>query len=1152
LETRKAEGGLRASEGVHERDPLWYKDAIIYHLHVKAFYDSNNDGIGDFRGLTERLEYIRDLGATAIWVMPFYPSPLKDDGYDISEFKNVHPDYGTRRDFRAFVRKAHRLGLKVITELVVNHTSDQHPWFQRARRSPKGSAWRDFYVWSDDPHRYDGTRIIFTDTERSNWSWDDVAEQYYWHRFFSHQPDLNHENPRVFKAIMGVMRFWLDVGVDGLRLDAIPYLIEREGTDNENLPETHDVLKRMRAEMDQNYEDRLFLAEANQWPEDVRPYFGDGDECHMAFHFPLMPRIYMAVAQEDRHPIVEIMHQTPHIPDNCQWAIFLRNHDELTLEMVTDRERDYMYQTYAHDPRMRINLGIRRRLAPLMQNDRPSIELLNSLLLSMPGTPIIYYGDEIGMGDNVFLGDRDSVRTPMQWTPDRNAGFSRVDPPRLYLPPAMDPVYGYEALNVEAQSRSSGSLLNWMKRLISVRKNHKAFGRGTLEFLHPGNRKVLAYLREHEGETVLCVANLSRSAQPVELDLSRFVGRVPVELMGGATFPPVGALPYLLTLPGHSFYWFRLATEVAVPRWHEVYPQSPQLPVLVLPAGRSPNGGRRREVVRIGGRQRMQLEKEALPEFLRVKRWFAAKGKEVERIEVAAQTELSLSREKGGGRRWILALLRVHLAASGDAEAPEPQLYSLPLGAAWEDGDSDPLSTYAPNVLAKLRRRSQVGVLYDAFAEEEFIRDLIRAMREGRRVRLWEGKIHFSGTTALEESLSGEDGSVARSIAEDAAGSGDPISEIPIRRAGVEQTNTSVIVGEKLILKAYRRLQEGTNPDLEVARFLARAGFGATPPLAGAVEYSGPETEPTTIAIMQGFVPNQGDGWSFTLDHLSRYLEDRLTRPWSPDEEDLRDEEEEERGADEFFMSLMRTLGYRTGELHRAFASPTDDEDFAIESVSREELGGWTGEILAELKETLSLLERRKDLPEGLRESVERLLDARVEFQERIRQVTKMDLDLKKTRHHGDYHLGQVLVTGDDFQIIDFEGEPDRPIHERRRKHSPLRDVAGMLRSFNYAAHSAVERVSIERMDHIHQTTEWARRWEENVRAAFLEGYEGGSKGCASVPEDREHARALIDLFTLEKALYEIRYELNNRPDWVGIPVRGILGLLDEPESEET
>jgi maltose alpha-D-glucosyltransferase/alpha-amylase len=538
-------------------DPLWYKDAIIYQLHVKAFADSSGDGIGDFIGLTRHLDYIASLGVTAIWLLPFYPSPLRDDGYDIADYTNVHADYGRRRDFRTFVREAHKRGLRVITELVVNHTSDQHPWFAESRASAR-NAKRDWYVWSDDDHRYPEARIIFTDTETSNWAWDQASQQYYWHRFFSHQPDLNYDNPQVVKAIMRVMRFWLDMGVDGLRLDAVPYLVERDGTICENLPETHEVLKRMREELDRRHGNRMLLAEANQWPPDVRPYFGDGDECHMAFHFPLMPRIWIALRKEDRTPIVEIMESTPAIPDDCQWALFLRNHDELTLEMVTDEERDYMWAEYASDRRARINLGIRRRLAPLVDNSRRRIELLNTLLLSMPGTPVVYYGDEIGMGDNVYLGDRNGVRTPMQWTGDRNAGFSSADAAALYSPVIVDPVYGYQAVNVEAQERIPGSLLHWMRRIIRVRRQYPVFGRGSLEFLHPGNTHVLAYLREHQGVTVLCVVNLSRFSQYVELDLARWGGRVPVELVGRVRFPRIGELPYLLTFGPHSYYWFEL------------------------------------------------------------------------------------------------------------------------------------------------------------------------------------------------------------------------------------------------------------------------------------------------------------------------------------------------------------------------------------------------------------------------------------------------------------------------------------------------------------------------------------------------------------------------------------------------------------------
>jgi maltose alpha-D-glucosyltransferase / alpha-amylase len=549
---------MRTKKTPLDPDPLWHKDAVVYQLHVKSFFDANGDGAGDFQGLVEKLDYLQDLGVTCVWLLPFYPSPLRDDGYDIADYRNVNSAYGSRKDFGRFVREAHRRGIRVVTELVINHTSDQHPWFQAARRAPPGSSKRDFYVWSDTNRKYGKARVIFTDSETSNWTWDDTAKAYYWHRFFHHQPDLNFDNPRVLKAVMKVMRFWLDLGVDGLRLDAVPYLVEREGTSCENLPETHAVLKELRRELDAHYKGRIFLAEANQWPPDVRPYFGDGDECHMAFHFPLMPRIFMGLRREERTPILDILKQTPEIPDTCQWALFLRNHDELTLEMVTDEERDYMYLEYAKDPRMRLNLGIRRRLAPLVDHSRRRLELLTSLLFSFPGTPIIYYGDEIGMGDNVYLGDRNGVRTPMQWTGDRNAGFSRADPAMLYAPPIMDPVYGYQAVNVEAQQRNPSSLLNWMRRMIALRKKHKTFGRGTFQFLPSKNPRVLTYVRRWEGEAILCVASLSRFVQPVELDLSEFKGMTPVEMMGNVEFPPVGDLPYFLTLGPHGFYWFQL------------------------------------------------------------------------------------------------------------------------------------------------------------------------------------------------------------------------------------------------------------------------------------------------------------------------------------------------------------------------------------------------------------------------------------------------------------------------------------------------------------------------------------------------------------------------------------------------------------------
>src|SRR3954454_14164360 len=659
----------RAEGDNAQGDPLWYKDAIIYQLHVKAFFDANNDGVGDFEGLTRKLDYLQDLGVTTLWLLPFYPSPLRDDGYDIADYKNIHPAYGRMGDFKSFVREAHRRGLRVITELVVNHTSDQHPWFQRARRAPPHSLWRDYYVWSDTDQKFLQTRIIFLDTEKSNWAWDPEAQAYYWHRFYSHQPDLNFDNPRVFRAIAHAMRFWLDLGVDGLRLDAVPYLIEREGTINENLPETHEILRRLRREMDFRYSNRMLLAEANQWPEDVLHYFGAGDECHMAFHFPLMPRIYMAVATEDRHPITDIMRQTPDIPEACQWAVFLRNHDELTLEMVTDRERDYLWNHYAADRRARLNLGIRRRLAPLMENDRRKIELLKGLLLSMPGTPVLYYGDEIGMGDNVYLGDRDGVRTPMQWSPDRNGGFSRADPAMLYLPPIMDPVYGFEAVNVEAQSRSPSSLLNWTKRLIAPRRSRRALSRAKLLFLYPSNRKVIAYLREWEDEIILCVANLARSAQAVELDLSELRGRHVIEVLGRTVFPSVGEHPYLLTLQGHSFFWFELPPPSPAESQAWLQGQSPEVVTLVMPHGWADLFGRH---------NLPQLERDVIPAFLPRQRWFAAKDRKVEAAWVLAYGELAAPPAESGGSAagsFLIQIVQAQLAND------EPQLYMLPLAA---------------------------------------------------------------------------------------------------------------------------------------------------------------------------------------------------------------------------------------------------------------------------------------------------------------------------------------------------------------------------------------------------------------------------------------------------------------------------------------
>jgi maltose alpha-D-glucosyltransferase/alpha-amylase len=1095
-----------ALSGLQPQDALWYKDAVIYQLNVKSFFDSNDDGIGDFKGLMSKLEYIRDLGVNTIWLMPFYPSPLKDDGYDISDYQNVHPQYGTLDDFRAMLQEAHRLGLKVITELIINHTSDQHPWLQAARAAPPGSPQRDFYVWSDTDQKYLGTRIIFTDTETSNWAWDNHAKAYYWHRFFSHQPDLNFDNPKVLEAVLQTMRFWLDMGVDGFRLDAIPYLVEREGTNNENLPETHAVIKQLRAAIDAHYENRFLLAEANQWPEDVREYFGDGDECHMAYHFPLMPRIYMAIAQADRYPIIEIMQQTPDIPDACQWAIFLRNHDELTLEMVTSKERDYMYTTYASDLQARINLGIRRRLAPLMENDLDRIKLMNSLLLSMPGSPILYYGDEIGMGDNFFIGDRNGVRTHMQWSPDRNAGFSRADPQRLYLPPIMDAVYGYPSTNVEAQSRDPSSLLSWTKRLLAVRKTSQAFGRGARRFLRPGNRKILAYLREFGEDTILCVANLSRSAQPVELNLSSFKGRVPVEMLGRTAFPPIGELPYLLTISAYGFYWFSLTTDAEVPSWHEQIVSIEERPVLVLFDGWTSLFRERVVPWRIGiaEKTRLQFETDTLPRYIETQRWYAAKGTTIDRARIADHV---LWQE--GKLSWLVTLLDLDCAG-------EHTGYFLPLALAWEERDEERVRNLSTAAVAKIRQQANVGVMGDAFADEMFCRSVVAAMAARKEIAMSQGKLQFRPTTAFDQ-LAGSD-----------------FGALPVDRPRGSSSNTVVTIGERLMLKGYRRLRTGVNPELEMGRYLTEvAHYPNCAPLAGALEYIGNDGETRLLAMLQGYVANQGDGWTHSLEYVQRHLEQYRTTP-AGDSAPV--------NAHEAYLALIRVLAVRTAELHKALARPTRDRAFAPQPLSRADIDAYRQRALDEARNALDLLASAvEQVPAPDRDRAAAVLAQRDQVLARIDALSSQAPQGLKIRIHGDYHLGQVLVTRNDFVIIDFEGEPGHTLEERSAKQSPLRDVAGMLRSFSYVQHSALRKIA-------HNETEGARlaplarAWEVEVRAAFLAAYDAAARGAKFYGAEAPQAGdGLLGLFELEKALYELRYELGNRPGWAGIPLQGIL-----------
>ncbi|MEJ1976220.1 MAG: maltose alpha-D-glucosyltransferase [Acetobacteraceae bacterium] len=1090
-------------------DPTWFKDAIIYQLHVKSFFDGTNDGIGDFKGLMEKLDYVTELGVTALWLLPFYPSPRRDDGYDIADYRGVHPDYGSLADARAFIQAAHDRGLRVITELVINHTSDQHPWFQRARAAPAGSPERDFYVWSDTDDKYAGTRIIFIDTEKSNWTWDPVANAYFWHRFYSHQPDLNFDNPAVMDEVLSVMRFWLDLGVDGLRLDAVPYLIEREGTNNENLPETHALLKRIRAELDLHAPGRMLLAEANQWPEDAQVYFGEGDECHMSFHFPLMPRMYMAIAREDRFPITDIMRQTPAIPSNCQWAVFLRNHDELTLEMVTSGERDYLWETYAADRRARLNLGIRRRLSPLLQRDRRRIELMNGLLLSMPGTPVIYYGDEIGMGDNIFIGDRDGVRTPMQWSVDRNGGFSRADPAKLVLPPIMDPIYGFQAVNVEAQASDMHSLLNWMRRMLAVRKQHRAFGRGTQTFLYPGNRKVLAYLRELEaedgaGETLLCVSNLSRSAQAVELDLSAFAGRVPVDIVGGSVFPPVGHLTYLLTLPPYAFYWFLLATEAQLPAWHTPQPEAlPEFATIVL----------RQSIEEVRpGYARHVLETESLPVYLPKRRWFASKSETLTSVHFVYARPLN-----AGDDTVLMAEIEVTI---GDRK----ERYALPMGIVWDDEATSNLS--AQLALARVRRGPRVGYLTDAFAIDAFTRAVLRSLRDSETLTIdGGGELQFRPTALLAE----------LDLPEDAA----------IRRLSSEQSNSSLIVGDAVVLKVVRRVVAGIHPEGEITRFLTERGFGNTAPLYGEILRVSPNGTPHTIGLVQGFVRNQGDGWGWTLDTLDRTVAEISTTDGDEN--------------DDFavYNTFAAAIGRRLGELHAVFATPTDDPAFSPEPADASVLEEWAVGASEQIDTALAMLRNVKEWPNPLAERRAQILLAHAdELHDAAKRLAAGGAGGLRTRVHGDFHLGQVLVVQSDAYLIDFEGEPARTMEQRRAKSCPIRDVAGLLRSFDYAAAAALPGRAATSVQASGRRADILERFRIGAEAAFLAAYRAVLADAPYKWVQPKSEQALLDLFLLEKAAYEIRYEAANRPTWIGIPVQGLytiaarlLGL--PPESDD-
>ncbi len=1092
-------------------DPLWFKDAILYEVPVRAFADSNNDGIGDFRGLTEKLDYLKDLGVTAVWVLPFFPSPLKDDGYDIADYTSINPIYGNLEDFQALLDAAHERGIRVIIELIVNHTSDQHPWFQRARKAPKGSKERDFYVWSDTPEKYQDARIIFQDFETSNWAWDPIAKAYYWHRFYSHQPDLNYENPAVCQAVLDTVDFWLAMGVDGLRMDAVPYLYEEQGTNCENLPETHVFLKRLRQHVDEKFPNRMLLAEANQWPEDAVQYYGAGDECHMEFHFPLMPRLFMGLQMEDSFPIIDILQQTPPIPENCQWALFLRNHDELTLEMVSDEDRDYMYRVYAQDVQARINLGIRRRLAPLMWNNRRRIELMNGLLLSLPGTPVLYYGDEIGMGDNIYLGDRNGVRTPMQWSSDRNAGFSRTNPQRLYAPPIVDAEYHYEAVNVEAQRANPQSLWWWTKRLIATRQRFQAFGRGTFELLYPENRKVLAFIRTYKDERILVVANLSRFVQTVELDLSEFKGVVPIEIFGRTEFPPIGESPYFLNLSSHAFYWFTLCVQDDA----SLHRPQTQLPTLVV-------NGKWQNI--FANESRAALNS-VLPNYLQTQRWFGGKARKMQTTQISEVIPVTY----GNAEAYFVMLQVTYTEGS-------PETYLMPLAYQQDHVESEEPLEQSLQAVAKLQIRGtdETGVLLDAIADKDFLDFPLEMIANLDRYQGIVGELLATVTDTPEID-----------------------SQLEARSLKGEQSNTSIVYGDRFILKLFRKVEEGINPDLEIGRFLTKIQSEHFVSVVGSLEYRS-SAHSMTLGILHEFVPDVRDAWTYTLDGLRDYFEQVLVKQVDIAEVDLPsnslvaeisvgipDLAHELLGS---YLASAELLGQRTAELHIALAAEVEDSNFTPEPFTSfyqrsiyQSMRNSAGQILLLLKKRLP------QLPSQAQELAQEILNSQEQLMASFGSVLNLKITGQRTRCHGDYHLGQVLYTGKDFIIIDFEGEPARPLSERRMKRSPLRDVAGMLQSFNYAVAQALRNEvesGIIRPEDLQSMEQWAQFWYGWVSVAFLNSYLMTAAEATFLPKATQELQVLLNAYLLEKAIYELGYELNNRPDWVEIPLQRILQLL--------
>ncbi|MGZ3853536.1 MAG: maltose alpha-D-glucosyltransferase [Flavisolibacter sp.] len=1092
----------------------WYKDAIIYELHIKAFRDSNRDGMGDFKGLMEKLDYLQDLGVSAIWLLPFYPSPLRDDGYDIADYYSINTRFGTLDEFRELLEEAHKRNLKVITELVINHTSDQHPWFQRARTAAKDSEERNFYVWTDDPSKYKDVRIIFQDFEASNWTWDPVAQQYFWHRFFYHQPDLNYDNPLVQEEIFKIIDYWCEMGVDGFRLDAVPYLYEREGTNGENLPETHLFLKRLRKHIDEKYPGTAFLAEANMWPEDAASYFGNGDECHMNYHFPVMPRMFMAVQREDRYPITDIFDQTPTIPKNCQWAIFLRNHDELTLEMVTDEERDFMYAAYAKDQKARINLGIRHRLAPLMDNNRSKIELMNSLLFSLPGTPVIYYGDEIGMGDNYYLGDRDGVRTPMQWSPDRNAGFSESNPQQLYLPAIIDPEYHFEAVNVEMQRKNTSSLFWFMKRMINMRKNYKAFGRGDMRFLHVDNPKILAFTRTYEEEILLIICNLSKYAQPAEIDLREFNGYVPVEIFSKNSFPLIKNEPYFFTLSAHSFQWF------ALQRAHYEKGDVTSLPVLKMYQWEDILKGETRDL----------LERHIFLSFLDKKYWFKGRGRKIYSTNIQKCVTIPVN-----SKPVYLLLIDVNY------ESGLPDTYQLAISCVSGDAMEKALASCPESIIAQMQIHDIPALLCDAFYVYEFQSYLMNSLSESKKVSCGDDILQFRANDTVHQYFQEH---------------AQPI----VKMHSGDENNTSITYNNKFFLKMYRKVDKSVNPDVELSYYLAEnAHFDHVPKCLGTIELN-PGKDGIALGLMQTLVENHGDGESYMRERIANYLERILARNREQlDPHDRKGTITNPVGFSDLSNELQTLLGsrtadqaaligLRTAEMHLILATGPG-KDFKPEEYSLHYQRSVFSSMQALIRESVQTLQKHMNqLSEETKHEVLFLFDNRENLLNTSRKIYQKKLDIWKTRTHGSYSLKKLLVSGKGIIIQDFGGNPGKSYSARRLKRSPLRDIAEMIISFHYVAYEGFFASHQVNRDELQSLLPFAELWAHYISGFFLKSYFEKVQGTALIPKENKDLEIVLNTFLIEKSLTHFIDNIEVKPDFVIVPIhiiRSVLGLKE-------